>query len=212
MEQCPVCGNSYGITHSCPGPRSPESSVATTWLVPTGFSPLHYFRQAVAIARLDDGAVMSASRDKYALLYGAAIWVISQLLTLTVNLWAGAKGPTRFNLFVMLLTFGILIVLSALLMLAQYAVCHLLARLWFGARGTYLGVIRPLLLGSVIVWLAVIPFIGLLIAGIWSIAVMMIVFEDVDGIGRLKAFGLSAVVGVFFQAVVRGIFAAGFGI
>lgn len=36
---------------------------------------------------------------------------------------------------------------------------------------------------------------------------MMIVFEDVDGIGRIKAFGLSAVVGIFFQALVRALIA-----
>jgi hypothetical protein len=38
---------------------------------------------------------------------------------------------------------------------------------------------------------------------------MMIVFENVDGIGRLKAFGLSAAIGLFFQALVHGLCAAG---
>jgi len=108
----------------------------------------------------------------------------------------------------LLFTIEFLIVLGALLLLAQYGICHLLARWWFGARGTYVGVLRPLLLGSVVMWLAVIPYIGLIIAALWSIAVMMIVFENVDGIGRLKAFGLSAVIGLFFQALMRGLFAA----
>jgi hypothetical protein len=208
MEQCPVCGNSYGIAHSCPGPPAAKSVVATTWPIPTGFAPLHYFRQAVAIARLDDDAVVAASHDKHALLYGATIWIIGQLLALTGSIWAGGGGPARLSWFVLLFTIEFLIVLGALLLLAQYGICHLLARWWFGARGTYVGVLRPLVLGSVVMWLAVIPYIGLIIAALWSIAVMMIVFENVDGIGRLKAFGLSAVIGLFFQALMRGRFAA----
>jgi hypothetical protein len=92
-------------------------------------------------------------------------------------------------------------------MLGQYGLCHLLARSWFGARGTYKGVLRPLLLGSVVTWLGVIPFVGVLVAGLWSIAVMMIVFENVEGISRLKAFGLSAVIGFFFAAMTRALLA-----
>ena len=207
MEQCPVCGKAYGITHSCPGPPTLESAAATKWPVPTGFAPLHYFRQGIAIASLDDDAVMAASRDKHALLYGATIWIIGQILALAATLWERV-GLAKFNWFVLLFTFGFMTVLGGLLLLAQYGICHLLARSWFGARGTYIGVLRPLLLGSVVMWLSAIPYIGLLIAALWSIAVMMIVFEDVDGIGRLKAFGLSAVVGIFFQALVRALLAA----
>jgi hypothetical protein len=177
------------------------------WPIPAGFAPLHYFRQGVAIASLDDGAVLAASRDPHALLYGAPIWIIGQILALTASLYA--KGAlARINWLIMLISVGFLIVLGALLLLAQYGICHLLARWWFGARGTYLGVLRPLLLGGVVLWLSIIPFIGMFIAGLWSIAVMMIVFEDVDGIERLKAFGLSAVVGIFFQALVFAMLSA----
>ena len=112
-------------------------------------------------------------------------------------------------------------------MLAQYGTCHLLARCWFGARGTYVGVLRAWLLGSIVMWLPVISFSGMIIArplgaglvwtaviasivvviaGLWSVAVMMIVFENVDGITRLKAFGLSCVLGFFFQVMVRALF------
>jgi hypothetical protein len=38
---------------------------------------------------------------------------------------------------------------------------------------------------------------------------MMIVFEDVDGISRLKAFGLSAVIGFSFTALTRALLAPG---
>jgi hypothetical protein len=37
-----------------------------------------------------------------------------------------------------------------------------------------------------------IPAVGTLLAGIGWTAVLMMVFEEVDGIGRLQAFGISA--------------------
>jgi hypothetical protein len=208
MEQCPVCGRSYGVTHTCPGPV-PTEAAATKWPVPQGFAPVHYLRQALAIARLDDAAVTVASLDKMAMLYGASFWVLGQLLILAGSLWAGGGAFARLGWFAALLTVEFVILLDATLVLAQYGLCHLLARWWFGGRGTYWGVLRPLLLGSIVTWLGIVPFVGVIIAGLWSIAVMMIVFEDVDGISRLKAFGLSAVIGLFFTVLTRALLAPG---
>ncbi len=36
MQDCPVCGQTYGITHSCPGATAPESN---EWVPPAGFAP-----------------------------------------------------------------------------------------------------------------------------------------------------------------------------
>ncbi len=228
MEQCPVCGNTYGISHSCPGPPTTEFAVAAKWPKPKGFAPIHYFRQALAIARLDDDAVVAASRDKHALLYGGTIWIVGRLLAYFAGiLWAGGGGLAKLYWIVLLLNLGFSLALELFLMLAQYGTCHLLARWWFGARGTYVGVLRPWLLGSIVMWLPVFSFTGMIIArllgaglvwtaviasivmviaGLWSVAVMMIVFDDVDGIGRLKALGLSCVLGFFFQVMVRALF------
>ncbi len=208
MEQCPVCGKTYGVTHSCTGPVATESTLAAKWAVPSGFSPVHYFRQALAIASLDDDAVLAASRDKSAMLYGAIIWVVGQSLIFAGTLWAGGRPLARFNWFALLLMAQILIALDAILLLAQYRACHLLARWWFGARGTYVSVLRPLLLGSLVTWLGVVPYVGMIIGGLWGVAVMMIVFEDVDGIERLKAFGLSLAIGLVFTALARGLLAS----
>jgi hypothetical protein len=163
----------------------------------------------LAIARLDDAAVRVASRDKMATLYGASFWVLGQLLILAGSLWAGGRAFARLNWFAKLLAVEFVILLDAALVLVQYGLCHLLARWWFGAHGTYKGVLRALLLGSIVTWLGIVPFVGVIIAGLWSIAVMMIVFEDVDGISRLKAFGLSAVVGLFFAALTRALLVQG---
>lgn len=195
------------MTHSCPGPVATESFAAAKWPVPVGFAPVRYFRQALAIARLDDTAVMAASLDRKAVLYGWSIWVLGQLLLVAGTFWARGRGLAEINWVVALPTVLFVVLLGMILMLAQYGLCHLLARWWFGARGTYAGVLRALLLGSIVTWLGVVPYVGVIIAGFWAIAVMMIVFEDVDGIGRLKAFGLSLVIGFIFQAMMRGLLA-----
>jgi hypothetical protein len=157
----------------------------------------------MAIASLDDGAVEAASRDPRALIFGGAFWIVGQLLYLIGALFTVGANPVKLNWLALLPNVGFLIVMGFLAVLAQWGICHMLAGFWFEARGTYAGVLRPLLLGSVVLWFGVIPFIGSIIAGLWSIAVMMIVFEDVDGIGRLRAFLLSAVVGIFFQGLMR---------
>jgi hypothetical protein len=157
---------------------------------------------------LDDAAVMAASLDRKAVLYGWSIWVLGQLLTVAGNLWARERGLAEIKWAVALLTVLFVVLLGTILVLAQYGLCHLLARWWFGARGTYAGVMRALLLGSIVTWLGVVPYVGVFIAGLWGVAVMMIVFEDVDGIGRLRAFGLSLVIGLIFQALMRALIVA----
>ena len=218
MEHCPTCGSSYGVTHLCPGPLHRALEIDAKWRPPTGFAPLHYLRQSLAIARLDDGAVMSASRDRRALLYGAAIWLAIRIGVIGWSMWWNWIGPLSW--IALLCRLGLLTALEMFLKLGQYAICHLLARWWFGGRGTYIGVLGPLVLGTllfptfpivgsintslygffVVESLDVIGSIWIVIGGLWSVAVAMIVFEDVDGIARLKAFGLSAGAGiVFFQ-------------
>jgi len=203
MVQCPVCGRTYGVTHSCTGPVATVPVWAARWSAPAGFAPLHYFRQALEIARLDDGAVLAASRDNNAVFYGAIIWLVGQVLVLVGSSLTAGRSLAQLNWLAVFFGGPILLVLDASLMLAQYAVCHLLARRWFGARGSYAGLLRPLLLGSLVTWLGVIPYMGMLIVGIWGVAVMMIVFENVDEIERLKAFMLSCVVGVIFLTLTR---------
>ena len=44
----------------------------------------------------------------------------------------------------------------------------------------------------------VLPYVGTLVVGLWSTAVLMRVFEEVDGIGKMKAFVLAFGVGVLF--------------
>jgi hypothetical protein len=48
-------------------------------------------------------------------------------------------------------------------------------------------------------WLIIIPIVGGLLVGLGGIAVLMMAFEEVDEIDRMKAFGLATVIGVTFS-------------
>jgi len=109
------------------------------------------------------------------------------------------SGPQIVVGLVVGLIFGL--VVMGILMFIQLGLCHLIAKWFFGGKGTLMGVMRPLLLGWFVNVLILIPFVGLWASGIAWTAVLMLVFEEVDGIGRLQAFLISAGIGVCFIAL-----------
>jgi hypothetical protein len=193
---CEVCGQSYGLTHSCPGTR--PSVQPSRWVSPSGFSPGYYFRLAVGVARTEDDAIIEATRAPEAMLFGVLFWLIGVTLSVGSSFLRAAQAGVQLNAMQLVLGLAIGIVFAAALTLAQYATCHFLALWWFDAKGTFLGILQPMLLGSIVTWLVVIPYMGTFAANIWSIAILMRVFEEVDGIGRMKAFGLAFSFGVIF--------------
>ena len=62
-----------------------------------------------------------------------------------------------------------------------------------------------MLLGWVVIWLYVLPYVGMLVGGLWAIAVLMRVFEEVDRIGRLQALGLAVALGILAEGGQRRI-------
>jgi hypothetical protein len=201
-QECPACGQTYGLTHTCPGAIASANAPADEWVAPKGFAPLFYLREAIAIAKFEDGAIIGASRDEVALVYGAIIWLLSRFVIYSVRLvlpYAQAiehgyiLNWTRIEMGIL---FGV--IADTVWALAQYGVCHLCARWWFGARGTYVGILRAMWLGSFVSLTLLIPYVGTLVAGIWMLAILMRVFEEIDGIERMKAFALSFGFGFFF--------------
>ena len=83
----------------------------------------------------------------------------------------------------------------------QIGLCHTIAKVFLGATGTLVGVMRPLFLGWFVNVLVLIPVVGIYAAGIAWTAVLMLVFEEVDGIGRMQAFLISAGINAVFLAL-----------
>jgi hypothetical protein len=162
------------------------------------FAPLHYFGEAFKILRWDDAAVRRASRDNNSLLYGFLILAVAPALPLTLLTLrnAGLGYPTPWDLIFRRYVFAILFALIWIVL--QIGLAHLLAKTFFEAKGTYVAIMRAYLLGQLFQWLAVVPYVGPQLAGLGGIAVLMLVFEEVDGVERMKAFGLSAAIGVTF--------------
>jgi hypothetical protein len=61
---------------------------------------------------------------------------------------------------------------------------------------------RPLLLGWFVNGLILMPVVGALAAAIAWTAVLMMVFDELDGIGRLQAFLISAGINAIFLALL----------
>jgi hypothetical protein len=202
--KCAVCGQDFGIAHNCSGVAAfmtPEEAAPP----PIGFAPLYYLRMASNIARWDEVAIRRASRDPQATFYGAFVWTFTSLLILVVSTLSKplrvlpySRAATIFGIIVGLL-FGLFVM--AVLTFIQLSLCHLIAKLFFEARGSYMAVIRPLLLGWFVNALVLIPLVGLLASGIAWVAVLMLVFEEVDGIDRLQAFLISAGINVAFMVL-----------
>jgi len=199
--KCEVCGMDYGLSHHCSG-IPPLVTLEESAPPPTRFSPGHYLALAFNIARWDDIAIRRASRDSNAIYYGAVLWVVAAMLIMTGLALPRILGAIHFGGPAMIigaivgLSFGLAVM--AFLTFVQLGLCHLIAKWFFDGSGSYLGVMRPLLLGWFVNCLVLIPIAGTLATAITWTAVLMMVFEEVEGISRLQAFGISAGINVCF--------------
>jgi hypothetical protein len=109
---------------------------------------------------------------------------------------SGSNPPAMVIGVVVGLAVGL--VVMGVITFAQLGLCHLIAKWFLGATGNFKELMRPLLLGWFVNCLMLIPVAGMLLAGIGWTAVLMMVFEEVDGIGRLQAFGVSAGINICF--------------
>lgn len=197
MMDCPVCGQSYGLTHNCPGAVAAAASEPEA-APPSGFEPSYYFLEAWRIARFDDAAIRTASRDSRALWYGLSFEAVVFALSFTKRAIMSSRAMNPLGWVVLPFILGAFFIGVVLIQLLEWAICHFLARWLFKGSGTFLGIARPLLLAQIIGSAALIPYVGTAIAGLWGIAILMVVFEEVEGIARMKAFLLAWSVGLIF--------------
>ena len=209
--KCEVCGQEYGLSHNCAGPLSAaaQSVASADMAAPVGAGLGYYLRESWKIVRWDDLAIRRNSKDPSATLYGVIIWLASIFVIMGVQTYPALKirvpnAPPvamAIGLFVAII-FGMIVL--GVITFVQLGLCHLIAKMIFGASGKFIEVMRPLLMGWFVNCLILIPVAGLWLASIGWTAVLMMVFEEVDGIGRLQAFGISAGINFCFLALQLG--------
>jgi hypothetical protein len=206
--KCEFCGQEYGLSHNCAGPLSAAAqSIATADMAPpVGAGLGYYLGEAWKIVRWDDLAIRRNSKDPGATKYGLLLWLASIVVILVFQISPGLMmrlPNVSTGAMAVGLVFGITlgVIVMATITFAQLGLCHLIARLIFGATGKFIELMRPLLLGWFVNCLVLIPVAGMLLAGLGWTAVLMMVFEEVDGIGRLQAFGISAGINLFFIGI-----------
>jgi hypothetical protein len=160
---------------------------------------------AFDIVRWDDMAIRRASRDPNALVYGAALSALSAAIIFLVTALPGMltrEGESPEAIFMgLLLGLVFFWTYMGIIALIQIGLCHAIAKIFLGATGTLVGVMRPLFLGWFVNVLILIPVVGVFAVGIAWTAVLMLVFEEIDGIGRMQAFLISAGINAVFVAM-----------
>jgi hypothetical protein len=198
VSQCNVCGQEYGLTHNCAGIAPLITADETAPPPSLRFSPVYYFGEAFKITIWDDAAVRRASRDNNSLVYGfllvAASCVIPFLFLAQKSVTLGYPIPWSL----MPARYTQVLIVSLVWIVLQIGLSHYLAKLLLDASGSYLGIMRAYMLGQMFRFFALIPVIGGMLVGIGGIAVLMMVFEEVDGVERMKAFMLAAGIGIVF--------------
>ncbi|MGB7282510.1 MAG: hypothetical protein WBE13_09635 [Candidatus Acidiferrum sp.] len=209
--RCDVCGMDYGMTHNCAGPPPtivlPNEVVEDTTPARSGFLPLHYFLEALRIAAWNGDAIQRASKDRDALVYGMAVWLISNSISVLV---LEALSPAKHPLELVPTMVGLIwfLTINAAFSLAQVGVCFLIAKWFMGGEGRFVEILRPLLLGSITLTLVAIPYAGVFLGAIAWICVFAMVFQAVADIEAFSAFVLSIVVGLVFSALQSGLLGA----
>jgi hypothetical protein len=160
------------------------------------FAPVYYLNEAVKILCWDDEAVRRAAKDNNSLWYGFLILLIAPALPLWFLMLRDISLKYEVPWVLIASRYGTTLVSSVVWIFLQIGLSHVLAKTLFDAKGTYLEIMRAYMLGQVFRWLIIVPIVGGLLTGVGGIAVLMLVFEEVDGIERMKAFGLAASIGV----------------
>lgn len=200
---CPTCSQSYGLTHNCAG-VAPVTEVDAPVPTKLRFAPIEYFRQACMIVFWDDPSIRRASQDPNALLYGLLFSLVPGGVAILLLLAAARlNGVDAANFQRIMLVLLALIPLGIVYDVVRYGICHLIAKYMLGGKGKFLPLFRALLLGcSVVSWTALVPIVGVYLAGIGSVIVIMVVFEELEHIERMQAFILSASVNIIFYGVI----------
>jgi hypothetical protein len=177
---------------------APAPDISDVSPPPQGFALGHYLGEAFRIATWNDAAIRRAMNDSNAIVYGIIIYMIVVSLQLAVPIFRFLASGRFEHAVIVAASVAVLIFGAAALDFLKIGICHLLSKWFAGGSGKFTQLLGPLLLGSIVYALFLIPFIGPLAAGIAWIAVFALVFQEVHGIEPLTAFLFCAGVGVIF--------------
>jgi hypothetical protein len=195
--KCQVCGQEYGAAHNCAGTAA-AADISVVPPPPAGFALLHYLGEAFRIAKWDDVAIRRTINDPRAVLYGVIVYAVVVSLQLAIPVAKLLLAGRIEHSVIIASSLAILLLGSAFLDFIRVGVCHCLS-VWFaGGSGKFSQLFGPLLLGSIVNILVLIPYVGPLAAALAWIAVFAMILQEVHGIAPRTAFLFSASVGILF--------------
>ncbi|MFQ5777502.1 MAG: hypothetical protein ACE5IP_05795 [Terriglobia bacterium] len=155
----------------------------------------------------DDDAIQRVSRDRSALLHGWLFFSVGLYLQVVIEAVTANLRNVPYALEKELVDMTIALLPGALIVMAMVGLWHVVIRLVFHGSGSYWGLLRPMLLASVINWLAAVPLVGSLL-GIWSMAIGVAVCKEIEDVTAWKAIAagfLSAIPIAFLLLFVLGV-------
>lgn len=195
--KCFICGTEYATAHICSGvaPAVVEQKYPPP---PTGFAPLHYLQEAARIATWNDDAIQRTMNDPRALLYGLAIYCLATASFFFASIAMADRRRAQLQPVRVLIAFVFVLAMALFIDLIKIGCCHFLSTWFAGGSGKFRQLLGPLSLGSIVLFLAVIPLFGPIIAGLAWIAVFAMVFQEVHGVEHITAYLMSAGLGGLF--------------
>lgn len=193
--------------HVCTGgsaalarPDIGEYAQAQAEASPVGFSPVYYFRQALAIVRFDSAAIVRAANDRNAFWHGVLFFMVGGVLGLLVDEVIANRGRIPDLVEIPWLDIFLTAMFAMGLVLTYYAVFQWVVRRLFGAKGTYRKLVPPTFLSTILTWLAPIPIVNLLV-GVWEFMVFVAICEEIEDVERWEVVAGAVIAAIpFFGA------------
>ena len=197
----------YGVSHRCPATLSPEVRriLEEGLRAPVDGGIAYYIGEAGKLLQWDDEAIRRNAKDPRATGYGLLFWTAALAVITFLPRIMKSFGDLP-ELRQTPIPYGVLggmaygaIGMTALSLL-QIGLCFLVSKWFLAGRGTFVEVLRPLMMIWFVNCLVLFPRGIIYAAGAWTIALMM-VFEEVMGISRMQAFCISAGINICVFAV-----------
>jgi hypothetical protein len=160
--------------------------------------PMSYAASAIRIIKLDTEEMVRVSHDPMALLYGALVFVVTSILSVSVRALISGVFPSALTVAIAAFVAAFIGLIASVV---TTGLVHLIAKGLFGTTGTLVRLLRVLWLGSIVSLLGIVPIVGGIVGGMWSLLITMVTFQEVDGIERLQALALSIGVSLGFFAL-----------